>query len=76
MTKLDQLRDVLDGENFHHATYRNLGSLWEGLYIYVKSPIGRGFKPWIVFGKNDPDLIQAEDMVRRTGISVGGYGEG
>lgn len=73
---LNELQAILDNGTFHHATYRNIGSIWEGLYIYTKSSMGRGFEPSLCFGKNDPDIYQAEDMVRHTGVSLGGYGNG
>jgi len=77
-THLQQLRDLLDSGEFHHASYRSQGSLWEGLWIYRKSATGfRGFETaGIAFMKADPDLKAAEDMVRHTGVSVGAYGRG
>jgi len=67
---------MTDGE-FHHATYRNLATLWEGLHIYVKDPAGhRGFSHAGIFLKNNPELNAAMEMVRKTGISVGSYGKG
>lgn len=76
MTKLDHLRDLLSEDSLHHATYRNHGSIWEGLYIYIKSSKNFRFEPCLVFGKNDPDLTAAENIVRHTGISFGAYGKG
>lgn len=76
MEKLEALKQSLADGTFHHATYRDRGSIWEGLYIYLKSDLGRGFSPEICFGKNDPELHTAEDMVRHTGVSLGAYGCG
>jgi len=74
---LDQLHGLLNTKQFHHATYRNFGTLWEGLWIYAKTEGGfRGYTPAGCFPKNDPDLEAAHELVRRTGISVGAYGQG
>src|SRR5574343_302629 len=43
---LEHLRILLANGLFHHATYRNKGTLWEGLWIYAKDPTGfRGYRP-------------------------------
>jgi hypothetical protein len=73
---LDELRALLASGEFHHATYRNQGSLWEGLWIYKGYDGLRGFHPAGCFGKDSPDLPAAEALVRGTGISVGAYGAG
>jgi hypothetical protein len=74
---LETLRELRESGQFHHATYRNFGTLWEGLWIYVKEADGfRGYAPAGCFPKDDPELKAAEDMVRGTGISVGAYGQG
>lgn len=75
---LEQLKALLDSGEFHHATYRNFGTLWEGLWIYRKdySPKWVGYEPAGCFAKDDPNLAAAEEMVRHTGISVGAYGRG
>lgn len=74
---LDELRELLQSGEFHHATYRNIGTLWEGLHIYKKDPNGfRGFTHVGAFGKNNPDLTTAMTLTSRTGISVGSYGNG
>jgi len=63
-----------DGK-FHHATYRNIGNLWEGLYIYsVKADGLRGFELAGCFGKSEPALETAMALCK--GISVGAYGQG
>lgn len=71
------LKLLLDNQTFHHATYRNHGTLWEGLHIYKKDPNGmRGFSHVGAFYKDNPELRQAESLVRGTGVSVGAYGAG
>lgn len=77
MTPIEQLRECLQNGTFHHATYRNIGTLWEGLWFYVKDP--NGFRGYTVAGcvnKTDPDINAAHELVRGTGISVGAYGKG
>ena len=38
------LRALIANGTFHHATYRDVGTIWEGLAIYRKDPVGpRGF---------------------------------
>jgi hypothetical protein len=74
---LDELKALKESGQFHHATYRDIGTIWEGLRIYVRRHDGfRGFSPHGVFGKDHPDLKAAEEMVRDAGISVGSYGSG
>ena len=71
-----ELKALLESGEFHHATYRNFGTLWEGLHIYKKYDGLRGFIPVGIFGKNSPDLCEAENIVKHTGISVGSFGNG
>lgn len=74
---LQDLKDILDAGRFHHATYRNFGTVWEGLHIYVIDPKGmRGFSLAGSFNRRDPNLKAAEDMVAHTGVSIGAFGEG
>lgn len=74
---LSELQRLLDSQEFHHATYRNQGTLWEGLWIYKKSGAGfRGYEPVGSFPKNSPDLDQAYRLCGGTGISLGSFGEG
>lgn len=73
---LEELKQLMESGQFHHATYRNLNTLWEGLWIYRKYDGLRGFEPVGCFGKEDANLKAAEDMVRHTGISFGSYGKG
>ncbi len=76
--RLKQLKDLLDSGEFHHASYRSMGTLWEGLWIYRRSATGfRGYEvSGIAFMKADPDLDAAHDLVKNTGVSVGSYGKG
>ena len=73
---LDKLRELLASGQFHHATYRGFGTLWEGLWIYAKYEGMRGFEPVGSFLKDDPELDAAHELVRHTGVSVGAYGQG
>lgn len=81
---LEQLKALRASGNFHHATYRNVGTLWEGLWIYEKDEPpadwnGKwhpGFKPAGCFYKDSPELDAAYDEVRGTGVSLGRYGAG
>jgi len=74
---IDELKALRAADKFHHATYRNQGSLWEGLWIYEKADDGfRGFKPAGAFFKDDPNLDAAERELRGAGVSVGAYGCG
>lgn len=72
-TNLDRLHALLDSGTFHHATYRDQGTLWEGLWVYQMDESAIGYKPAMSFGKHDPDLAAAEAAVRHTGISLGSY---
>ncbi len=77
MTPLEKLQGALESGQFHHATYRNFGTVWEGLWFYVKD--SEGFRGYTVLGcvnKSDPDLEAAHALVRGTGVSVGSYGRG
>lgn len=71
------LKQLQDSGEFHHATYRELGTIWEGLYIYRKDPDPKwiGYRLVGSFNKNDgPILEEAMELCR--GISVGAYGKG
>ena len=74
---LDALQTLLNSGQFHHATYRNVGTLWEGLWIYEKNANGfRGYSVVGSFPKGDRELEQAHKLVRGSGISVGSFGRG
>jgi hypothetical protein len=74
---LSELKALKADGRFHHATYRNQGTLWEGLWIYSKDEKGfNGYKPEGAFFKDSPSLEGAFKEVRSTGISLGAYGQG
>lgn len=74
---IEELQGLRNDDTFHHATYRDRGTLWEGLHIYVKDQGGfRGYRHHGSFPKDDPDLSQAFKIVQGTGVSVGAYGRG
>lgn len=73
---LEQLRQMRESGSFHHATYRNEGTLWEGLWIYAIDSGLRGFRDVGCFAKDSPDLDAAYELVRNTGVSVGSFGAG
>ena len=79
-SKIEELQHLLDTDQFHHATYRNQGTLWEGLWIYKKDGSSHGFRGFSLemsFLKSDPELMaQAEKLCAGTGISLGSYGQG
>jgi hypothetical protein len=76
---LELLKRCLADGSFHHATYRNQGTLWEGLHIYVKSNgVGsfRGYSHLTMISKDEPaELEAAYQLTRGTGISLGAHGE-
>lgn len=76
---LEALKSLLRSGEFHHATYRNFGTLWEGLWFYRKDTDGfRGFSPAGCINKRtDADVLdEAHELVKGTGISIGAYGQG
>lgn len=76
---MDELKRLIDSGEFHHATYRCQGSLWEGLWIYRKSATGfRGYEPATCVYKNDPALDEAYRIINRAGhgTHLGSYGNG
>lgn len=72
---IDQLNTMLADETFHHATYRDHGTIWEGLWIYAKADGWPGFKPIGSFPKGAA-ADEAYEVVRQTGVSVGAFGRG
>ncbi len=84
LDKIAQLKELMaarpaDG-SFHHATWRDIGRLWEGWHIYVRATDEhggfRGFKHGMVFYKDDPQVAEATELLRPTGTSLGSYGNG
>jgi hypothetical protein len=82
--KIEALKAMLAEGRFHHATYRNIGTLWEGLYIYENAPErAMGFQVALHFsGREDLEPgckareREAHELVRHTGVSVGSRGNG
>lgn len=78
--KIAALKAMLAEGRFHHATHRDHGKLWAGLFIYEKEPGNtfNGFKLAFSFpdsrGRAEQDAAYA--LVRHTGVSVGAYGKG
>jgi hypothetical protein len=65
---LEALKTLMESGEFHHATYRCMNSLWEGLWIYRRCETGfRGFEPAGCFYKASPDLDAAYAVVAGTG---------
>ena len=74
---ITELKAMLADGSFDHATYRNHGTLWEGLWIYAKAEQGfRGYVPAGAFFRDSAELREAEQLTRGTGISVGAFGQG
>lgn len=83
---IELLRTMLQDGTFHHATYRDYGKVWEGLYIYKRDP--DGFNGYSLAGSfnnyyrayegGNPECIAAEQLLReaRRAVSVGAYGKG
>lgn len=70
---LSELVNLKQSGKFHHATYRDVGSLWEGLRVYETSDCAIGYKPAGCFYKDSADLKAAQDYLRGTGVSFGSY---
>jgi hypothetical protein len=74
---IDELKELKQSGKFHHATYRNQDTLWEGLWIYVHSETGfRGFESAGRFAPHTAEIVEAERLLADTGISLGTYGRG
>lgn len=75
---LEQLKALLESGRFHHATMRELNTIWEGLYIYEKDddPKWVGYRMVGSFNKADGLVDAAYELVRGTGVSLGAYGQG
>jgi hypothetical protein len=75
---LEQLKTLMDSGRFHHATYRQLGTIWEGLYIYERDddPKWVGYRLVGSFNKSEATADAAYDIVRSTGVSLGSRGNG
>ncbi len=75
---LEELKSLQESGQFHHATYRELGTIWEGLYIYANDddPKWVGYRLVGSFNKSDGLADAAYDLVRNSGVSLGAYGRG
>jgi len=75
---LEQLKSLQDSGKFHHATYRELGTIWEGLYIYETDddPKWVGYRLVGSFNKVDGLADVAYELVRASGVSLGAFGRG
>jgi len=74
---IDELKTLLDAGTFHHATYRCIGSLWEGLWIYRKAPDGfRGYEVAGSFPKGTEGPAQIMLHSYGIGSHLGAYGCG
>lgn len=82
---IQELKELRAAGRFHHATYRNQGTLWEGLWVYESDAPGPGhksgnwhpgYKPAGAFYKDNPELDAAYAELSGTGISLGRYGAG
>ena len=77
---VQRLQTLMESGDFHHATYRCRGTVWEGLWFYRRDP--NGFRRYSVAGcvnlqcDGQAAVDAAHDLVRHTGISVGSYGQG
>ena len=79
---VEELRGLQASGKFHHATYRNQGKVWDGLYVYVHATEAeggfRGFKLYGCFNNyyrdRNPECARAMDLVR--GVHVGSFGGG
>lgn len=79
---LEQLKTLMDRGMFHHATYRT--DFARGLHIYAKEgytgKLGfRGFEYVGCFSEacdTKETIDVAYEMTRKTGVSVGSYGNG
>lgn len=73
---IEELKQLLASGEFDHATYREIGTIWEGLYIYKKENSKVGFNVAGCFNKADGLADEAHELVRHTGVSVGSRGNG
>ena len=79
---IDELKQLQASGKFHHATYRNIGKVWEGLYVYERASEEeggfRGFKLAGIFNnyhrERNPECEKAIALIR--GLHVGSFGTG
>lgn len=80
---LQELQALKASGQFHHATQRDLGRMFEALHIYAVDSNGfHGFRHVGAFFDHCETLTPraeyeaAYELVRGTGVSVGAYGCG
>ena len=78
---IEELKRFQESGEFHHATYRNIGTVHEGLYVYVRSNDAEAFRGYKLAGcfnnywrERNPECTRAMELVR--GIHVGSFGNG
>lgn len=74
---IDELRALIASGELHHATYRNKGTVWEGIWFYPRDP--KGFRGYGIPGcvsVNDQDIEEAFRLLAGKGMHVGCYGGG
>jgi hypothetical protein len=77
MRAIEHLRFLIEHGELHHVTYRNRGTVWEGLWFYARSKDGfRGYEVAGCVNKNDPDYEDAYKLTQGIGLHVGSYGNG
>lgn len=79
MRNLELLKSMLADGTFSHATYRCIGTVWEGLWFYRAVEARVGYEVAGCVNASDQDgLKAAESLLASHGISthVGAYGEG
>ena len=77
MTELDKLKALIAKGELHHATYRNRGTVWEGVWFYRHDTDGfRGFSIAGCVNKVDPDFEESFRVLAGHGMSIGAFGEG
>lgn len=75
---IEQLKELMKSGRFHHATYRH--DFARGLHVYGQDDKGfRGFNYVGAFSETltQPHVLAyAYHLVRKTGVSLGSYGQG
>jgi hypothetical protein len=76
-SSLGKLQALIASGQLHHATYRNRGTVWEGIWVYRKAADGfRGYEVETGILKSDPDYERAYEVLQGKGLHVGAYGGG
>lgn len=70
MKSINVLRNLIASGNFHHATYRNTGTVWEGLWYFRKdTTVASGSTVVGCVLKTDPDIDAACELVKGAGVN-------